>query len=398
MSTTAQTPATIGNTQAPAERGSDDSAVLSGLSKSFASKRRTVDALKDIDLEVKRGEYVVVLGPSGCGKSTLIRCIAGLESPTEGTIHLNNESVFDQVGSVDVKPNARRVGMVFQNYALWPHMTVEQNVGYPLRVRKIPREQARQRVSQVLKTLECEQLAKRLPVELSGGQQQRIALARALVYEPSILLLDEPLSNLDALLRISLRSELLSLHRKLGFTAIHITHDQDEALEMGDRVVLMREGKIEQMGKPEEVYERPISPYAAVFLGVRNRVRGRVVEGRVYYDGGAIGGSEAVVGNATNGDEVELFVRGRDTNVVKIGTDGQTTTESEPGSVSLYGTVAQVVLGEGGRRQYIIDIGGAEWFAQHAAGTPAPGDKVRLQFPAAKALIYRDDRLLYPRS
>lgn len=377
-------------------RARDISAALRTLSKTFRTKRRDVNALSKIDLHVKRGEYVVVLGPSGCGKSTLIRCIAGLETPTEGTIDLNDRPVFDESQGVDLKPNAREVGMVFQSYALWPHMTVEDNVGYPLRMRKVPREEVKRRVSAVLHTLETEHLAKRLPIELSGGQQQRIALARALVYEPSILLLDEPLSNLDALLRISLRSELLSIHRKLGFTAIHITHDQEEALEMGDRVVLMREGKIEQMGKPEEVYERPISPYAAVFLGVRNRVLGQVVDGRMEYAGAAVAGTEEVVLGANNGDEVELFVRGRDLHVVKLDSGTSETAIPDTGKVALDGTVAQVVLGEGGRRQYIIDIRGAEWFAQHADESLAPGDDVRVEFAATSALVYRGDSLFYP--
>src|SRR5918995_977473 len=162
------------------------SASLTGIRKTFVTKGKTVDAVKDVDLQISPGEYVVILGPSGCGKSTLIRCIAGLESPTQGRIQLQGRTVYDAERSIDVKANARNVGMVFQNYALWPHMTVEQNVAYPLKMRKVRTPERQKRVGEVLKALECEPLAKRLPAELSGGQQQRIALARALVYEPGI--------------------------------------------------------------------------------------------------------------------------------------------------------------------------------------------------------------------
>src|SRR6478609_3199860 len=207
--------------------GSKISAQLSGLGKVFSAKGREVTALSDIDLDIHDGEYVVIVGPSGCGKSTLIRCIAGLESPTTGSVTLNGRTVYDSSQDINLRVNERNLGMVFQNYALWPHMSVEKNVEYPLRMRGLSKAERMRKVAGVLKTLECEPLATRLPAELSGGQQQRIALARALVYEPEVLLLDEPLSALDALLRISLRTELLQLHRTLGFTALHITHDQD---------------------------------------------------------------------------------------------------------------------------------------------------------------------------
>jgi iron(III) transport system ATP-binding protein len=371
----------------------EPSASLQAIRKTFVSKGKTVHAVKDVDLHITPGEYVVVLGPSGCGKSTLIRCIAGLESPTTGSIELLGRKVYDAKQSINMKANARNVGMVFQSYALWPHMTIEQNVAYPLKMRKVPKKEREERVAAVLKALEVEQLAKRLPAELSGGQQQRIALARALVYEPAILLLDEPLSNLDALLRVSLRAELLRLHRQLGYTALHITHDQEEALEMGDRVVLMREGEIEQMGPPEEVYARPVSPYAATFLGVRNKHTVTIRNGLLEYAGGVVAGSEQLAAGHPDGTRLQLFVRGRDTHVARASNSSTDNAEH----IELQGTLAQTVLGEGGRRQYVLDIHGDQWFAQNAEGPQLEvGDTTRVTVPVTKVLLYRDEELVFP--
>ena len=372
-------------------RAKSISASLAGVGKTFTAKGRTVDAIKDLNLEVEEGEYVVIVGPSGCGKSTLIRCIAGLESPTDGTISISGKAVYDADKSIDMKVNSRNVGMVFQNYALWPHMTVEQNVEYPLKMRKIPKSERRERVSKVLEALECTQLATRLPAELSGGQQQRVALARALVYEPAVLLLDEPLSALDALLRVSLRTELLRLHRALGYTAIHITHDQEEALEMGDRVVLMREGRIEQCGPPAEVYARPVSPYAANFLGVRNKLNVTKIDGLLRHGAGVIVGSEPLTTNVTGDGNLQLFVRARDTHIRRSSSG----VRSQQGHIEVEGTIAQVVLGEGGRRQYVIDIDGGLWYAQHAEEPDlAPGDSVLVRTSTALALLYEGETLI----
>lgn len=366
------------------------SASLRGLGKSFATKSHTVDALTDINLEIKKGEYVVIVGPSGCGKSTLLRCIAGLETPTSGTITLQGQTVSDPQRGINTKVNKRNVGMVFQSYALWPHMTVEENVAYPLKRRGIGKRERQKLVHDVLTALECEELAGRLPAELSGGQQQRVALARALVYKPSILLLDEPLSNLDALLRVSLRSELLRIHRSIGYTGLHITHDQEEALEMGDRVVLMRAGAIEQMGRPADVYASPVSPYAARFLGVRNQIAVSAHQGRLEHSAGIVGGSGRLLTPALDGSKLELFVRPRDSHLSRglaptgVGSD-----------IAIDGTLAQCVLGEGGRRQYVVDVGGSLWFAQHAdTDDLAPGDDVHIRVPWELALLYHQNRLI----
>jgi len=367
-------------------------ASLVGVGKKFVSKGRDVQAVDDINLDVNDGEYVVILGPSGCGKSTLIRCIAGLEQPTAGTVRLRGRTVYDAERSLSVKANDRNVGMVFQSYALWPHMTVAKNVEYPLKMRRVAKRERQERVAEILKAVECEALAQRLPAELSGGQQQRIALARALVSEPGILLLDEPLSNLDALLRVSLRTELLRLHRTLGYTALHITHDQEEALEMGDRVVLMREGRIEQMGPPEEVYARPVSPYAATFLGVRNRISLTVGGDGLEHPAGVVTGTSSLAEGYAKGDQLEMFVRNRDTHL------SSASSASRPGrdDVELEGTLAQIVLGEGGRRQYLLDIGGSQWFAQHAESDLALGSSVKVSVPVASVLLYQGENLVYP--
>ncbi|WP_248145514.1 ABC transporter ATP-binding protein [Microbacterium aoyamense] len=365
--------------EAPIEASVED------LSKSFISKRRDVHAVRSIDLSIRKGEYVVVLGPSGCGKSTLMRCVAGLERPTGGRVRLHGRTVFDQSAGVDVKPEARNVGMVFQNYALWPHMSVEANVAYPLKRRGVRGQERTQRVAEVLETVECSPLAKRLPAELSGGQQQRVALARALASRPSLMLLDEPLSNLDALLRVSLRSELLRLHRELGFTALHITHDQAEALEMGDRVVLMREGEIEQSGTPDEVYTRPASPYAATFLGVRNKLTATLKNGQITHDGGWVGGVDDVVG-AADGSSVRVFARPRDVRVVPATPIAE---RASHGDVEIEGRVAQIVLSEGGTHQFIVEVGETQWFAEQGDVSDVRlGDEVILSVPRASVLFY----------
>lgn len=366
--------------------GIDADTQISGLQKSFKQGDRIVHAVQDLDLQIRAGEYVVVLGPSGCGKSTLLRCLAGLETPDAGRISLSGRVVYDSERGVDAKPNRRRVGMVFQNYALWPHLSVERNVAYPLRMQKVAKSERRDRVQDVLKALECDQLSAMLPAQLSGGQQQRVALARALIAQPDILLLDEPLSNLDALLRITLRSELLRLHREFGFTALHITHDQAEALEMGDRVILMREGQIEQMGRPEDVYAKPVSPYAATFLGVRNRLSLTATQGRLEYAGGSVTDGNRLGATASADGQLELFVRTRDT-VARPWLDG----EADDRSLRLAGTAVQPVLGEGGQRQLIVDVGGESWFAVPAGGASIqPGQKVQVVLDPAQILLYRD--------
>jgi iron(III) transport system ATP-binding protein len=241
---------------------------LRSVSKSFGSKR----VLLPLDLDVPNGAFVALLGPSGCGKTTLLRMIAGLETPSSGDIRLGDRTLFakadmtDAPPTQDVAPEDRGFGMVFQSYAVWPHMTVAGNVGYPLKVRKLERADRDKRVRKALELVHLETLAERYPHELSGGQQQRVALARGLAMEPPVLLLDEPLSNLDARLRAEMRREIRDLHRKLGITILYVTHDQREAFEMSTHVVVLNEGRIEQQGSPESVRSAPAAGFVQEFL------------------------------------------------------------------------------------------------------------------------------------
>ncbi len=228
-------------------------------------------ALRNFDLDVQGGEFISLLGPSGCGKTTALNCLAGLLEPDDGEIELDGASV------ARTPPERRRFGMVFQNYALFPHLTVGRNVAFGLEMQRAPKAQIGERVDRVLGLVRLLDQRDKYPAQLSGGQQQRIAIARAIVTEPRLMLMDEPLSNLDAKLRIEMRTEIRRIHRALGLTTIYVTHDQEEALSLSDRVVLMQQGLIRQVGTPREVYIEPASAYAASFLGARNLLPVRVV-------------------------------------------------------------------------------------------------------------------------
>ncbi len=243
---------------------------------------RVVTALDGVDLRVNPQELFVILGPSGCGKSTLLRCVAGLEEPEEGEISLGTRTVYSTMTGYSVPAQERQIAMVFQNYALYPHMSVAENIAFGLRTRKVPAPEREQRVAEALRLVELEEFAHRTPGHLSGGQQQRVALARAIAGRPSILLFDEPLSNLDPLLRKSVRAELKQLIRKLETTTLFVTHDQEEAMIMGDRLAVMNRGRIEQIGTPAEIYARPQTLFVAEFTGrpVTNLIEGVVEEHR----------------------------------------------------------------------------------------------------------------------
>ncbi|WP_458090677.1 ABC transporter ATP-binding protein [Streptomyces malaysiensis] len=238
-------------------------------------------AVGGVDFEVNDGELFTLLGPSGCGKTTTLRSIAGLERPTEGKVELGGRVLFDSAQDVNLRPNQRGFGMVFQSYAIWPHMTVAKNVSFPLevmpRAKRPSRQEIDQQVAEVLESVELGAYAQRSATKLSGGQQQRLALARALVTRPELMLLDEPLSNLDAKLRETMRFELKRLQRELNLTAIYVTHDQAEALVMSSRIAVMNEGRVEQIGKPREIYTRPATRFVAEFIGTSNFLEGKVV-------------------------------------------------------------------------------------------------------------------------
>ncbi len=242
--------------------------VLEGVGKSFGSTR----ALGPVDFSVEKGELFTLLGPSGCGKTTTLHIIAGLVEPSEGRLVMEGRDI------TALEPPQRDMGLVFQNYALFPHKTVFDNVAFGLRMRKVPREEIRQRVARVLDVVGLPGVEGRYPHQLSGGQRQRVAVARAVVIEPRMLLLDEPLSNLDAVLRKRMRVELREIQQRLDITTIFVTHDQDEAFEMSDRVILLNRGQIEQIGSPEDLYDRPASRFAAEFIGETNLIEGRVAQ------------------------------------------------------------------------------------------------------------------------
>lgn len=244
--------------------------------------------LKGVSMELKRGEVVSLLGPSGSGKTTLLRAVAGLEKPTAGRITIGNNVVYDGSPRSEIPAEERNLGLVFQSYALWPHKTVFDNVAYPLKLRKVASGEIKQRVQSVLEQLGLGHLGNRHPHQLSGGQQQRVAIGRALVYNPPVILLDEPLSNLDAKLREEARVFLRELIIKLGLSALMVTHDQNEAMAISDRILLLNNGVIEQQGTPQEMYGNPATLFAAEFMGSNNRLHGKVTaleDGRARVEG-----------------------------------------------------------------------------------------------------------------
>ena len=258
-------------TQLHAAATSDPAIELIEVSKHYGK----AEAVKAVDLAIAPGEFIALLGPSGCGKSTLLKLIAGLEELTDGEIYVGGRLANY------LKPSARNVAMVFQNYALYPHMTVRENVGFPLKMGGVPGEEVRARVEAAATLLQLSAQLDRFPDELSGGQRQRVALGRAIVREPLAFLMDEPLSNLDALLRVEMRTELLRLHKRVGRTTIYVTHDQVEAMTMADRIVLMNKGEIQQIGSPSEIYEAPANTFVAKFVGSppMNLVEGHIDSG-----------------------------------------------------------------------------------------------------------------------
>src|SRR5713226_858157 len=275
---------------------------IQGVVKRFGA----VTAVDAVDLTVADGELFTLLGPSGCGKTTLLRLLAGFYQPDSGTIRFGDRVVNG------LAPYERRIGMVFQNYALWPHMTVAENIGYGLRLRKLPAAEVQARLQEGLRKVNLIGFEARYPGQLSGGQQQRVALARALVLNPDILLLDEPLSNLDAKIRVQVRAEIRTLQRELGITTIYVTHDQEEALSLSDRVAVMRDGRVLQVAAPKELYERPLTRFVADFVGTNNFLsgvcRGPAAGGVAVETGiGVVGASPAA--NVGPGDKCVLAVR-----------------------------------------------------------------------------------------
>jgi iron(III) transport system ATP-binding protein len=330
---------------------------IAGVSRRFGN----VTAVDSVDLEIRNGEFLTLLGPSGCGKTTTLRMVAGLEPNDGGRISIGERVVSDAKAGVFVAPDHRNIGMVFQSYAIWPHMTVFENVAYPLRIRRKSAAEVRERVGRVLQLVDLGGYAERPAPLLSGGQQQRVAIARALVFEPEVLLLDEPLSNLDAKLRTQTGDEFRALQRRLGITTLYVTHDQEEAMALSDRIVVMHAGKILQAGAPEEIYRRPRRREVAAFFGSPNLLEATAVRSEADADGtyritvrgerwdGICRAAEAFPA----GSSVLVMIRPEDVRL------------SEPGAVEAqgawrgtwHGTVMDTIF-RGPRRSITIDVEG----------------------------------------
>jgi putative spermidine/putrescine transport system ATP-binding protein len=338
------------------------------------------DALVDLNLTIRAGEFIALLGPSGCGKSTALNCLAGLIPLTHGEILIDGKRI-------DLLPSEKRdFGMVFQNYALFPHLTVEKNIAFGLQMRNLPKAEIVRRVAEGLALVKLEEHAKKLPGQLSGGQQQRVAIARAVVLEPRLVLMDEPLSNLDAKLRLEMRAEIRRLHQSLGLTTVYVTHDQEEALSLADRLVVLREGRVQQIGTPEELHNNPVNWHVADFMGYRNLIDVDVesVSGELArVTGGGLSLNATLVQPAVTGDTVRLAIRPSDLVVASTAepTEGDNTFDALVNVVEYHGREFSVgVTTTTGQNLFV-----------HADQAPVPGEKVTLSVDRSRALLYHSD-------
>ncbi|SDO04970.1 ABC transporter ATP-binding protein [Ensifer sp. YR511] len=356
--------------------------ILNKLSKTFGSFK----ALDEISLTIADGEFVSLLGPSGCGKSTTLGALAGLDKPTSGSIIVGGIKYFDSDAGVYFPPEKRNAGLVFQSYALWPHLTVAGNLEFPLKLRRIPRGERDKRIRETLTLVEMQEYAHRYPFELSGGQQQRVALARTLVYQPTVLLLDEPLSNLDTQLRDKARDWLKEIHSRVGITTVYVTHDQGEALALSDRIVVMQRGRILQVGTPQEVYAAPSHPFVAEFIGASNFLKGVVTgvnEARMEI---AIENCGVVTaGKAPDvhvGDRVKLAVRPEA--MVLTDADDKSAGCEQPGLPARVLTKSF----QGATFRYVLDVAGQTVRAETPVNV-AEG-KVRIIIPESGNVIFKE--------
>ena len=339
---------------------------LDAVSRAFGGHR----ALDGLSLTIAGGEFVALLGPSGCGKSTALNCLAGLLPLTDGAIWLDDRRIDG------VPPERRGFGMVFQNYALFPHMTARANIGFGLRMRGVARAEATRRVEAALDLVRLTAHADRVPGQLSGGQQQRVAIARAIAFEPSVVLMDEPLSNLDAKLRLEMRTEIRRIHQTLGLTTVYVTHDQEEALSLADRLVLLRDGTVQQVGTPEEVYAEPANHFVASFMGYRNELRLPVesVTGTRVSLGGLTG---TLCAELSAGAAAVAAIRPED---IAIG-DGPNRLEA----------TVEVVEYQG--RELAVEARTDAGTALHlrTGERPAPGDRLTLTVPPERVLVFAEE-------
>jgi iron(III) transport system ATP-binding protein len=349
------------------------SITIDGVARSFGSLR----AVDGVSIAIRNAEFFTLLGPSGCGKTTLLRMVAGFCELDRGRILFGDDRVDT------LPPHQRNTGMVFQNYAVFPHLRVGDNVGYGLRARKVPEKVIGERVSRALKLIQLEGFETRWPHQLSGGQLQRVAIARAVAFEPHVLLLDEPLSNLDAKLRIEMRAEIRRLQKTLGITVIYVTHDQEEALSMSDRIAVMRSGRVEQMGEPRAIYEQPATPFVATFVGATNlfagtvsRRDGEMIE--VAIDGGTLRVRSSV---GQPGRHVEISLRPEALSLVSAGDQPQT------GWGLLTGALEAVEYLGASTRLHLRLAGDRELHLTVAASPNVTGD-LRVAYDPAKAVVW----------
>jgi iron(III) transport system ATP-binding protein len=341
--------------------------------------------IRDLCLDVAAGEFYTLLGPSGCGKTTTLRCIAGLEEPSAGRIVIADRAVFDTDANIFLPANLRDLGMVFQSYAVWPHMSVFENAAFPLRMSRHQRwttAEIQKRVTHTLETMDLASVADRSAALLSGGQQQRLALARALVAEPRLLLLDEPLSNLDALLREQMRIELRRLQKEIGVTTVYVTHDQSEALALSDRIAVMTTGRIAQIGTPHEIYQQPASAFVATFVGRSNLLRGHLLEreagGEAMQIATALGPVLCKAPGATKGVPSAVLIRPEHVVLAAVGAGGQTFNRFR-------GRVSQVAfLGEA--VECVVRVGEIEIVARSMVRQYDGSEFVDVIFPPERAL------------
>ncbi len=351
---------------------------LTGVQKRFGE----VTAVLDFNLQAERGEFVSFLGPSGCGKTTTLRMIAGFEIPTAGRIIVDGAEITNK------PPNQRNVGMVFQSYALFPNLTVADNVGFGLKVRGKPAAEVRRRVAELLELIHLPDRGGRYPYQLSGGQQQRVALARALAIEPQVLLLDEPLSALDAKIRISLRKEIRAIQRQLGITTVYVTHDQEEALSLSDRVVVMSDGRIEQIGTPFEIYNYPTTTFVASFVGTLNLVEAGVVDasaGRLSLAGQEVRTAKAVT-DAANGARVTLAVRPEGIDL-GAGPEGNNRLRGTIDDINFLGSIVRLRVSLGDAVDGSATSIALDTFNEPHLTLPAVGEDVTVSFPPEACFV-----------
>ncbi|MGV2099714.1 MULTISPECIES: ABC transporter ATP-binding protein [unclassified Rhizobium] len=348
---------------------------LTNIQKSFGQ----VQVVKNFNMNIEKGEFVSFLGPSGCGKTTILRMIAGFETPTGGALTINGK---DQTS---LKPNQRNIGMVFQAYALFPNMTVHDNVAFGMKVAGKPKAEIDARVKEMLALIHLGHLADRFPYQMSGGQQQRVALARALAVKPQVLLLDEPLSALDAKIRVSLREEIRAIQRQLGITTIFVTHDQEEALSISDRIVVMNSGKADQIGTPFEIYNTPATRFVASFVGTLNLIEAKVVDpaaNRIQIGDQGVTLKQSVQ-TYKAGDTVQLALRPEAGSLAE-GVKSDTALTGQVVSAHFLGSVIRTRMNVGGN---VISF---DMFNNPGVAPPQAGETVTLRFMAADLLVIRD--------